>query len=161
ALNLLKEYSDLGAGEWSKLMDYEDSVKFAYIRKKTIERFKEQIGIRGKLRGTRYYYINPSLEMPIAKDVRILEGKIVRIHRVEQDTKLEHKVSEIEASRDELIKIINGIGCNFNGKCNLVETERNFCYSCSHQVRIPIPETVRMNRTISNLQSELKELKQK
>ncbi len=164
ALNHLKEYTDLGAGYWSKLMGYEDSVKFAYIRKKTIEKFKEQIGIRGKGRGTRYYYIaskHPPLEMPIAKDVRIFEGKVVRKDRVEEDVKLEHKEREIVASRTELIKIIKDIGCNFNGECNLVETEPNFCYSCSHQIRIPIPETVRMNRKVSRLQSELKELKQK
>ena len=161
ALNLLKEYGELGAGEWSKKMGYQDSVKFAYIRQKTIEKFKDQIGIRGKLKGTRYYYNNPPLDMPIAKDVRIFEGKVVRKERIEEDVKLKHKEREIIASRTELIKIIKDFGCNFNGECNLVETEPNFCYSCSHQIRIPIPETVRMNRKVSRLQSELKELKQK
>ena len=142
ALNLLKEYGELSAGEWSKLMGYHDSVRFVYIRQKTIESFTEQIGIHGKLKGTRYYYIeskHPPLKMPIAKDVSLLEGKVV--------------------SREELIKMINDFRCHFNGECNLKETEQNFCFSCSHQIRIPIPETVRCREEVSRLESEIEKLK--
>lgn len=156
-LNILKEAGELSSREWAENLSYDGD--FTYLRKKTMEFFPHLIGIKGERITTRYFYKDPQrviLDMPIATDIKLTRDK--KIEKVKKSIPAK-KESSLTASHAELERIFEDICCGFNGECNLRNIKPINCSFCSHQVRIPIPETVQSNRTIATLESKLERLK--